>query len=97
MKCPRLLVFVLVVGAACSGCSKNDKTIVGPPPPDTTLAEATQTLEDILFTQMNSTTDPQRPTDINFTSAYVRFNAVLRQHPNNLTAHLESRCWAWWP
>lgn len=69
------------------GCSKHKETPTQPGNATQTIEEANQILEDLLFAMLNSPTAPGRPSDVDLTAAYNKFQEALRQDPTNPTAN----------
>jgi hypothetical protein len=89
MRPHRLLLHGLVLSAALllgAGCSSKDKHPTAPGDASTTIEEANQLLEDLLFAQINSA-DPQRPSDVDFGPALAKYQEALGIEPGNTTAH----------
>ncbi len=89
---PRVLLLTFATGLAllATGCSKSDKSPTQPVDPSGTLAQATQLLENLLYAQIQSPTSPTRPSDVDLSTAYAKFQEALVQAPANPTANFGS-------
>jgi hypothetical protein len=83
---PRSLVLSSIMTLAL-GCGDGTTTITGGSTPcDETLQTARNSLEDILFFEINDA-NPQRPSDVDIRQAMTDYQAVLECEPANAEAH----------
>ncbi len=70
-----------------AGCGKKAAPTAPAADVTTTLEQANQMLEDILFAQINAPTGPGRPADVDFSPAYAKYQEALRGAPANPNAN----------
>ncbi|MGH3054301.1 MAG: hypothetical protein ACRDL7_04910, partial [Gaiellaceae bacterium] len=83
---PVALLALLALSTTMFGCSKS--TSPTQPAAASSVDQANQMLGEILYSEITSTTTPSRPSDIDFTPAYNKYQEALNSDPNNANANL---------